>query len=162
MHLNLTVPIEISRSSTLTRLSSARKLTTFPPMRSIRNQCTRTFSTTCVRPSNIGMARLQIPDNVNITIMPPPPPKLTKYFKPSPRHHPLGGPSVRESDAQTIVVAGPLGRRILPFSRLVVLISRNWDYFVREYGNSDRLNHIKGRYIHSQTTPLTTGNICGK
>ena len=38
----------------------------------------------------------------------PPPPKRTKYFKPSPRHHPR--PSARESDAQTIAIQGPLGK----------------------------------------------------
>ena len=53
---------------------------------------------------------------------PPPPPKLTKFFKPSPRHLPLGGPSARESDAQTVVISGPLGKlevQVPPFISLV-------------------------------------------
>jgi large subunit ribosomal protein L6 len=68
------------------------------------------------------MKRLTVPPNVTLAVSPPPPPKRTKFFKPSPRHHPLGGPSARESDAQTVTITGPLGSLELsvpPFISLV-------------------------------------------
>jgi large subunit ribosomal protein L6 len=85
-------------------------------------QCIRQFSTTSHLASNIGSRRLTVPPNIALTIAPPPPPKRTKYFKPSPRHHPLGGPSFRESDAQKVTIKGPLGSielDIPPFISLV-------------------------------------------
>ena len=88
----------------------------------IPGQCIRQFSTTCLRASNVGMKPLKIPSNVTLTITPPPPPKRTKFFKPSPRHHPLGGPSARESDAQTVTVAGPLGSLHIPVPPFISLV----------------------------------------
>ena len=88
----------------------------------IAGQCIRYFSTTTPRPSNVGLKRLQIPPNVTLKITPPPPPKRAKFFKPSPRHHPLGGPSALESDAQTVTITGPLGTlevAVPPFISLV-------------------------------------------
>jgi len=88
----------------------------------IPGQCIRHFSSTPQRASNVGVKRLSIPQSVTLTMNPPPPPKLTKFFKPSPRHLPLGGPSARESDAQTVVISGPLGKlevQVPPFISLV-------------------------------------------
>jgi large subunit ribosomal protein L6 len=90
--------------------------------RRIPGQCIRTFSTTPRCASNVGIQRLSVPSNVTLVVSPPPPPKHTKFFKPSPRHHPLGGPSVRESDAQTVTITGPLGSlhiSVPPFISLV-------------------------------------------
>ena len=90
--------------------------------RRIPGQCTRQFSTTRHCLSNIGSKPLSVPAGITLIVTPPPPPKRTKYFKPSPRHHPLGGPSARESDAQKITIQGPLGKIELdvpPFISLV-------------------------------------------
>ena len=85
-------------------------------------QCIRQFSTTQHWLSNVGIKPLSVPAGVTVTVTPPPPPKRTKYFKPSPRHHPLGGPSARESDAQKITIQAPLGKLeidVPPFISLV-------------------------------------------
>jgi large subunit ribosomal protein L6 len=90
--------------------------------RRVPGQCIRQFSTARHCLSNIGIKPLNVPAGVTLTVTPPPPPKRTKYFKPSPRHHPLGGPSARESDAQKITVQGPLGKLeidVPPFISLV-------------------------------------------
>ena len=90
--------------------------------RRVPGQCIREFSTTRHCLSNIGIKPLSVPAGVTLTVNPPPPPKRTKYFKPSPRHHPLGGPSATESDAQKIIVQGPLGKLeidVPPFISLV-------------------------------------------
>jgi large subunit ribosomal protein L6 len=85
-------------------------------------QCIRTFSTTRMRPSNIGSARIPVPETVTVTMNPPPIPKLARDFKPSFRHQPLGGPSVKESDAITVTVQGPLGKLELPVPPFVSLV----------------------------------------
>jgi len=90
--------------------------------RRIPGQCIRTFSMSQCCASNVGSKRLAVPPNVKLEVSPPPPPIRTKFFKPSPRHHPLGGPSARESDAQTVTITGPLGTlklNVPPFISLV-------------------------------------------
>ena len=90
--------------------------------RRIPGHCIRQFSSTPLQASNVGGKRLTIPLNVSLSITPPPPPVRTKYLKPTPRHHPLGGPAVRESDFQTITITGPLGAlqvAVPPFISLV-------------------------------------------
>ena len=77
--------------------------------RRIPGHCIRQFSITPHRASNVGGKRLTVPLNVTFSISPPPPPVHTKYLKPTPRHQPLGGPGVRESDFQTVTITGPLG-----------------------------------------------------
>ena len=77
--------------------------------RRIPGHCIRQFSTTPQLASHVGRKRLTIPLTVSLAITPPPAPVRTKYLKPTPRHHFLGGPSVRESDFQTITVTGPIG-----------------------------------------------------
>ena len=68
------------------------------------------------------MKRLTIPPTVTLAVSPPPPPKRTKYFKPSPRHIPLGGPDALESDAQTITITGPLGKLEIPVPPFISLV----------------------------------------
>lgn len=90
--------------------------------RRIPSHCIRQFSTTPLRASHVGGKRLTIPLNVSLSITPPPPPVRTKYLKPTPRHNPLGGPGVRETDHQTITITGPLGNlqiSVPPFISLV-------------------------------------------
>ena len=84
--------------------------------------CIRQFSITLPRASKVGEKRLTIPLGVTLAITPAPPPVRTKYLKPSPRHHPLGGPSVRESDFQTVTVTGPLGVIQVPVPPFVSLV----------------------------------------
>jgi len=90
--------------------------------RRMPGQCIRTFSTTRQCASNIGQKRLAIPPNVTLKVTPAPPPKLYKQFKPSVLHHPLGGDSARESDAQTVTITGPLGSLEVPIPEFISLV----------------------------------------
>jgi large subunit ribosomal protein L6 len=85
-------------------------------------QCIRRFSTTPHRCSNVGKKRLSIPIGVTLEVTPAPAPIRTKYLKPSPRHHLLGGPEIRESDFQTITVVGPLGVLAVPVPPFISLV----------------------------------------
>jgi large subunit ribosomal protein L6 len=89
--------------------------------RRIPGQCIRHFSTTRPCTSNVGIKPINVPAGVTLTITPPPPPKRTKYFKPTPRHQPLGGPSAREFDAQIVTVRGPLGSLEIPIPQFISL-----------------------------------------
>jgi large subunit ribosomal protein L6 len=90
--------------------------------RRIPGQCIRTFSTTRQCASNVGQKRLTLPPNVTLSVTPPPPPKLYKYFKPTARHHPLGGDSVRESDDFIVTVTGPLGSLQIPIPEFMSIV----------------------------------------
>jgi ribosomal protein L6P/L9E len=92
------------------------------PRRILLGQCIRKFSTSLYRASNVGTKRLTVPPGVTLKMSPPPPPKRTKYFQPSARHHPLGGPSARESDSQTVTVTGPLGSLEIDAPQFISLV----------------------------------------